>query len=215
VSVVPYFTPDRAYVAVYPTLARRAVAGAIDWVLCYVAYLMASIPLGALQALGRISWEAGDLGGVPGAILFWTAQALVLAPLVAYFALFWRSGSTLGMRAVDIDLLVAASGREPSLWRTVPRAVLAVAFAAAAYVVYSAVFGEAPLGGYSYIDLLVVYTSAAVFVPCVLGKLWMLADPQRRTVWDRVFGLLYVEDLVPTEPTRESRLDLWLSQRTR
>ncbi|MBW3592637.1 MAG: RDD family protein [Actinobacteria bacterium] len=212
-SALPYFTPDRSAVGAYPSLQRRAAAGAIDWGLCYFTYLIVSIPLGGLQALGRVSWEAGDLRGGPGAILFWTAEALVFAPLVAYFALLWRSGSTLGMRAVDIELLAAGTGRTPSLWRTVPRAVLAVAFATAGYVLYFAIFSEAPLGGYSSTDLLVIYASVALFVPCILGKLWMLVDPARRTVWDRAFGFLYVEDLVPTDPARGSRLDLWLSRR--
>lgn len=212
-SALPYFTPDGTSVAAYPSLQRRAAAGAIDWALCYFAYLIVSIPLGGVQALGRVSWEAGDLRGIPGAILFWTAEALVLAPLVAYFALLWRSGSTLGMRAADIELLTAGTGRTPSLWRTVPRAVLAVAFAAAGYVLYFAIFSEPPLGGYSSTDVLAIYASVALFVPCILGKLWMVADPARRTAWDHVFGFLYVEDLVPTDPARGSQLELWLSRR--
>jgi hypothetical protein len=32
----------------------------------------------------------------------------------------------------------------------------------------------------------------------VAGGLWSLVDPGGRTAWDRIFGLVVVEDVVPT-----------------
>ena len=59
-----YADPAGRYVAAYATPWRRVAAGAIDWTLCYVAFLLVSIPLGALQALGSVSWREGDFGGL-------------------------------------------------------------------------------------------------------------------------------------------------------
>ena len=41
----------------------------------------------------------------------------------------------------------------------------------------------------------------------------MFVDSRRQTAWDRLFGLLYVENVTPTVPTETSRWELWLSHR--
>jgi len=43
-----YLDPTGRYVARFATHWRRGVAAAIDWALCYVAFLLVSIPLGTV-----------------------------------------------------------------------------------------------------------------------------------------------------------------------
>ena len=207
-----YVTPDGAYSGTYPSLRRRVAAGAIDWTLCYVLYLLVSIPVGMVQDVARVSWEAGDLGGLPGQIVFHALQPVVLAPIGVYFALFWRTGSTLGMRAADIELLCAGSGEQPGLRRTIPRAVLAVVLGSATYVAFVFVTGEPPLGGYTDAARVAIAVSVALFVTAVLAKLWIVLDARRQTLFDKLFGLVYVEDLVSNEPAA-ALYELWLSRR--
>ena len=212
-SAAPYVTPDGAYSATYPGFWRRFAAGAVDWILCYVLYLLVSIPLGMVQAAARTSWEAGDLGGLPGEIVFRLAQVLIVVPIVAYFALFWQTGSTLGMRALDIELLCARTGKQPGLVRAAARALFALAHGGATYIVFFVTVSDPPAGGYSSTDRAITVVAFAVYVVGGLGKLWMFVDSRRQTAWDRLFGLLYVENVTPTVPTETSRWELWLSHR--
>ena len=46
-----FVAPDGSYTATYPRLLRRVGAGAFDWVLCWVIFLVASIVGGILQTV--------------------------------------------------------------------------------------------------------------------------------------------------------------------
>ena len=60
-----YVAPDGSFSATYPSILRRLGGGAIDWVLCWIVFLIASIVGGIVQGLGKTSYDAGDLGGIP------------------------------------------------------------------------------------------------------------------------------------------------------
>jgi uncharacterized RDD family membrane protein YckC len=196
-----YLAPDGSYTAEYPRIRRRAAAAALDWALAYVIFLIASIFAGLFQALGWSAWTAGDLRGVPGGALLVFSQLLVAAPVVAYFAVYWRTGSTLGMRALDIELVEAEQGRPPTLLRSLLRACLAFVFAVAANNVYT-VLASDPLDGYSTFQQTLVIVSFAVAGICVAGKALALVDERRQSLWDKLFGLAYVEELVFTRTAR-------------
>ena len=190
-----YIAPDRSYTATYPSPWRRAGAGAIDWILASVLFLLASIVGGVFQAVGLVSWDSDDLRGIPGSALLLFSQAIVAAPVVGYFAYYWTTGSTLGMRALDIELVRDETGRAPSWPRSLVRAVLAFVLALSVNNVYLVVASD-PLDGYSEAERTVITASAVIVAAAAAAKGWMFLDERRRSLVDRAFGLAYVEELV-------------------
>ncbi len=188
----PSYQPeDGSYQAVAAPLWRRGVASTLDWVLVFVIYLIAGIPLGVFQTLGK------TLTGPVGETLFWLTQAAALAIVVGYFAYFFSTGHTMGMRALDIHVFVHRSGREPSLPRATARGLIALGFFLGTVNGYGLVRGkhEQGLTGTEEVWRTVCVVGISV---AVLGELWQLVDPDGRTVWDRLTGLVVVEDVVPT-----------------
>lgn len=195
-----YVAPDGSYTATFPAAWRRVAAGAIDWVLCYVLFLIASIVAGVFQALGLSAWTAGDLRGIPGTALLLLSQLIVAAPIVGYFAVFWRTGSTLGMRALDMELVRAHTGRPPGWARVLPRAILSFLLAIAFNNVYT-VMASNPLGEYTRVERVVIGASLTLAGAGAVAKLWLFVDKERRSLFDRLFGLLYVEEFVFSRTT--------------
>jgi RDD family len=64
-----YIAPDGSFSATYPSILRRIGAGAVDWVLCWVVYLIASIVGGIVQGVGETSLDAGGAGTPLGVAL--------------------------------------------------------------------------------------------------------------------------------------------------
>jgi uncharacterized RDD family membrane protein YckC len=187
-----YVPADGSYRAVTAPLWRRVVASGIDWVLAFVAFLLLSIPFGVLQALGdAIAGRIGDAVVV-------LAEALTLGVVVAYFAYFLSTGSTLGMRAMDIHVFAYGTGREAHLARALARSLLALGFFFATITAYRLIRGYHGPDGLSDREELLRNVSLAVTLTALAGQLWKLLDPDGRTLWDRVTGLVVVEDLVPT-----------------
>jgi uncharacterized RDD family membrane protein YckC len=194
-----FVAPDGSYTATYPRLRRRVGAGALDWVLCWVIFLVASIVGGILQTVANALLEGDDLVWALGAVLLVVSQLVVAGPLVAYFAYYWTQGSTLGMRALDIELVLDDTGAPPSWWRTVPRSVLAVLIALAVLNVYFA-WSDDTLTGF---ERGLAGGSLVVASLGLAAKAWMLVDERRRSALDHLFGLVYLEEFVFTR-TRPS-----------
>jgi uncharacterized RDD family membrane protein YckC len=201
----PYVTPDRRASGAYATPARRVAAGAIDWTICFVVYLVVSIPAGVIQIGTSVDETAEGMGFVLG-------QVIVAAALVGYWAGYLRTGSTLGMRAVGIETVVTATGRDPGWARSLLRAGLAVGFAASTYLAVMAATGDRTDAWSSGQELLADVVTAAALVAAV-GKLPMLWTT-RQTLWDRLLGLAVVDALVPTAPGSVA-YDRWLEGRAR
>jgi uncharacterized RDD family membrane protein YckC len=194
-----FVAPDGSYTATYPRLRRRVGAGALDWVLCWVIFLVASIVGGILQTVANALLEGDGLVWALGAVLLVVSQLVVAGPLVAYFAYYWTQGSTLGMRALDIELVLDDTGAPPSWWRTVPRSVLAVLIALAVLNVYFA-WSDDTLTGF---ERGLAGGSLVVASLGLAAKAWMLVDERRRSALDHLFGLVYLEEFVFTR-TRPS-----------
>jgi uncharacterized RDD family membrane protein YckC len=184
-----YVPADGAYRAVAAPLWRRGTASALDWFLVFVLFILAGYPLGMIETLGDA------IGGPAGRILFYGAEALALAIVPAYFAYFLATGHTLGMRALDIHVFSHGSGREPHLVRASARALLSVGFFLATVNAYGLLRGH-PDG---LTDTEEIWRSVAVTGALVAagGGLWKVVDPEGRSLWDRLFGLVVVEDVVP------------------
>jgi len=186
-----YRPSDGSYRATVAPLARRFVAGLLDWTIVTVCYLIAQIPLGVLQA------TADEIGGIVLVIVFILTQAVALAIVAGYFAFFYSTGHTLGMRAADIHIVAAESGKSPGLARSTARGVLAVVFFIAGFTAYTYLLGhyDTPLSTFHQVSRAVCILVASV---AVFGHLWQLRDRGGRTLWDRLFGLAVVEDIVPS-----------------
>ena len=192
-----YIAPDGSYSATYPSVRRRLAAGAVDWVLCWVIFLLASIVGGIVQGVGVTTVESGGPGTVLGVALVVLSQLVIAAPIVAYFAFYWSLGSTLGMRALDIELVHDRTGVPPTWKRTVPRAVMAFLIAVAVLNVYFAYSGS--VDELAAFERALVAASVAVAAVGVGAKAWLLIDPRRQSAFDRLFGLVYVEEFVYTD----------------
>jgi uncharacterized RDD family membrane protein YckC len=198
-----YLAPDARYSARFAAPLRRLAAAAIDWGLLYVAYLLVSIPLGGLEALGFVLLDEGGPGAVPGALLAVGAQVMTLAPVVAYFAVLLASAQTIGMRALDIHAVVASTGRAPRVrWRGLVRGLAAAVQGTLVFVAAGSLIGDAPIGGYSERDQALLEAVRAAAAAIVAAKLWLLVDPRRQSLQDRVFGLVVIEDATPAVPMR-------------
>jgi uncharacterized RDD family membrane protein YckC len=175
-------------------LWRRGFASAIDWTLVFVLFLLLGYPLGMIETLGDA------IGGPPGRVLFYGAEVAALAVVPAYFTYFLSTGHTLGMRALDIHVFSHRSGREPNVVRAFARALLALGFFYASLKAYALIQDEEELTRREELWRDFTVTVSAV---ALLGHVWKAADPDGRTLWDRLFGLIVVEDVVPTSmPSR-------------
>jgi uncharacterized RDD family membrane protein YckC len=187
----PDYRPlDGSYRASAAPLTRRVVAGIVDWSIVGAFYLVVNIPLGVVQA------TAHEVGGVVFGVVFILTQLAALAVVAGYFAFFLSTGHTLGMRAVDIHVVGARSGRGPALARAAGRGVLSVLFFIASFTAYTYVLGryDTPLSSFHEVARAV---SIAVASLAFFGHLWQLFDRAGRSVWDRLTGLAVIEDMIP------------------
>jgi uncharacterized RDD family membrane protein YckC len=188
---LPDYRPeDGSYRAKAAPLSRRALAGLLDWTIVTVCFLVVEIPLGVLQA------TADEVGGIVFAVVFVVTQGAGLAVVAGYFAFFFSTGHTLGMRALDIHIVEARGGQSPKLARSIGRAVLSVVFFLATFTAYTFVLGhyDTPLSTFHQVS-----RAASIVVASLVffGHLWQLTDKDGRSLWDRLFGLAVVEDMVP------------------
>lgn len=195
-----YADPDNRYVATFAAPWRRALAAAVDWGLCYVLFLFVSIPLGMLQNLGRVSWEAGDFGGEPGHVLFVVAQWLTITPVLAYWVFLLPTSQTYGMRVTDLRMVETRTGKGISYARAAIRSVVATVFGVAFYAVFmvSTAFDkgtELDETSQRILDASYVLVAAGG-----LSALVMIVSPTRRSVLDRLFGTATLDELEGVAP---------------
>jgi hypothetical protein len=195
-----YADPAGRYTAEFASPWRRATAAAIDWGLCLVAYLVASIPLGAIQTLGSTSAQDGDLGGVPGHVLVIGTQILTAAPAVAYFALLLPTSHTLGMRARDLRFVSLRTGKAPSPLASAVRAVGATAVAAALYVLLFYWTSFESVGHLDTASRVALYAAYVLGGAAAISAVAMIVTPTHRNVFDRLFGTAVVDQLEAVSP---------------
>lgn len=190
-NAAAYTPADGSYRAVAAPARRRTLASALDWGIVFVLFFIVSYPLGMIQTIGE------TLGGAAADAFTALTEALGLGVVVAYFTWFFASGHTLGMRALDIHLFSYGSGREPHPVRAFARGLLALGFFLATVDAYGLSTGGYRGGGLS--DAQASWRGAAVAGAALAftGAVWKLVDPQGRTLWDRLFGLVVVEEVVP------------------
>jgi uncharacterized RDD family membrane protein YckC len=195
-----YVDPGNRYVAAFALPWRRGVAAAVDWGLCFVAFLVVSIPLGSIEALGALSLEEGDLNGVPGRVLVVVTQLLTVAPAVLYFALLLPTSQTYGMRLSDIRIVSTGTGRAPSYPLAAIRAVAGTIMAAA---VYGAFHYWSSFEKPSHLDSTSIHIIDAAFVvagAACISALTMLFSPTNRSIVDRLSRTAVLDELEAVVP---------------
>lgn len=149
--------------------------------------------------------------------LWLLARILLGAPVLAYFAYFRRTGQTPGMDLAGTRL-VTEDGRPPGAIRAIARSALTLAFAVAAFLAWFDVFAGRTSSTTPYRELYmdppreVLSAAALVLFTWLLGVLAALLDGRRRTLWDRLVGLVQVDDAERTR--RDERFDEWLRRRS-
>jgi uncharacterized RDD family membrane protein YckC len=161
--------------------SSRVAAGLIDWLIVFAALWIAVI----IQAV--VGFDS------PVSVVL--SLATLLLP-VLYFGLFWsRDGQTLGMRTTNIQMVDTRTWDPPSWIRASLRGLAAVFTFIACGVPLVAAFGDEP-------DPALVAAVALSFAALALiGHLWALRDPRRRSLQDRLFGLAVVNAKPQEEPT--------------
>jgi uncharacterized RDD family membrane protein YckC len=195
-----YRDPTGRYVAAFADVWRRVAAATIDWALCYVVFLLVSIPLGMVQSVSAVSWREGDLGGLPGHVLFVVTQVLTVVPVVAYFGLLLPTSQTYGMRALELHVVSTKTGSAPSYLAATIRGVIATAVAASFYVTYQVATSfdkgrELDATSSRLLDgahVLVIVGSASALL--------MMLTPTRRSLIDRLFGTAVIDELEAVAP---------------
>jgi uncharacterized RDD family membrane protein YckC len=196
-----YHDPTGNYVAGFAAPWRRGIAATVDWGLCYVAFLVVSIPLGAVEALGSVSWEEGDLGGWPGHILVVGSQVLTVVPAVAYFGFYLPTSQTPGMgMMVDLRVVSTRTGRAPSRTAAIVRGVVGTAIAASFYLTYLSATSFNRPSHLSSAASFALTLSHVGFVVGAVSALTMIVTPTRRSILDRVFGTAVLDDLELVTP---------------
>jgi RDD family len=153
---------------------------------------LALIVAGVLQAIGEA------IGDTVGSVVFWISELAAAGVILAYFGAMLASGHTIGMRALDIHVRTGASGQPPTVGRAVLRGTLGLAFATATLNAYAYTQGT-PFGELTTFEETAGRVAVVVMAVAAAGQLWMLVDPVGRTLWDRLTGLVVLEDMMPTE----------------
>jgi hypothetical protein len=168
---------------------RRIGAAVVDWTICLVAYIVVSIPLGALESFG-FTLQSRPSTDVLGQVVADLAQAATVLPIVLYFTLGLREGHTLGMAAFDFKTLDARDGRPPGTLRSVLRSLVSVVFAAAVYAAYMG--HSADHSSWSR-HVAVIYVVGLVLAGVVaVDKAFIPAHRSGRALTDLLFRLVRV-----------------------
>jgi uncharacterized RDD family membrane protein YckC len=163
----------------------RLAAGLVDWLIVYFGVWFAFIVQSILEEDSSTPLST-VLTGALGTLL----------PLL-YFAVPWtRSGRTVGMRTNHITLVSERTRKPPGLARASLRALVAVITYAAFWFPIIVLFSDASVDAWAYTMIGVALTIVAL---ALVGHLWALFDPQRRSLQDRLFGLTVVRVHHPSE----------------
>jgi hypothetical protein len=96
------------------------------------------------------------------------------------------------MKAAGIRVVDVVTGRTPSMGQAATKAFFAVALGLSALLLLVSGFSDAP-EGLNAVDWGVIYGAAVVFTVGVVGRIGMLWDPKRQTVFDKMAGLVVVK----------------------
>jgi uncharacterized RDD family membrane protein YckC len=154
----------------YAKFVHRFCAFVLDYLICIIVFTLGAIAAHLVSApLGRLF----DFG------------------YLAYFGLLDATGGTLGKRAFGIRAIDEA-GNAPGLWRGFLRHPILAVYTAA-QLVQSVAFESGNVGFALGSSLLGLVVWLGCFVASIIDALWMLDDPQRQTLHDKIAGTYVVQ----------------------
>jgi uncharacterized RDD family membrane protein YckC len=171
----------------YARFWPRFIALFIDWTICVV------IPI--LVAIFAVSATRSDRSAL--SILDWLWAFLVVFLMLGYFTYFWARGQSLGMKAVGIRMISPRTERPPGVARAAVRAFLFLILLACAFILLSVGFSDPPAGGFSATNLAVIYFLLFLFLSSIVGYFWMIWDPKKQTLQDKLSGVVVVKKIGP------------------
>jgi uncharacterized membrane protein len=125
---------------------------------------------------------------------------------VAYFALSWARGRSVGMRVMGIHLERAKGGGRPGYGRALVRALLASTPALAAVVIFALFFTERPATcysqqpqgcGFSTAELALLWTATVILPIGLMTRLTMVLDQRFQSLADHAAGVVVLIDPPP------------------
>ena len=144
---------------------RRFLASTIDWLVCALVPFV-----------------------VVGTLWF----AVVPLIVIAHFACFLFVGRTVGMRMASIHVVDRRTGGRPRVGIALARSLAALLQATSCAVLLVFVFSDVPNGGYSFLDGVAFVVCSLIALTALVGHAWIILGPSRRTLLDRLFGLMVV-----------------------
>jgi hypothetical protein len=206
-SAATVLTHDGIATATPVEIRRRIGAAVIDWIICVVAYIVVSIPLGLIQGFGFALTSESSTAG-PGRVMTWLAQAAVLLPILLYFTLGLKEGHTLGMAAFDFKTLDARTWRPAGIGRSLVRSIVSVVLGVAVFAAYMGHSAEHT--GWSH-NAHLIYTLAVIGAAVVaVDKAFVPLHSSGRSLSDRLFGLARVTGAAADD---DRGLSDWLDRR--
>lgn len=165
---------------------QRAVAFAVDWTVCFL------VP-------SLVSSFAMQRAGLSGAFLEWLWLAFLSGCVLVYFTLMTMRGRTLGMALMNMRAIDARTGSPPDFNRAFARGVLALLLIGSWFTILLTSIAD-PAGQMTGAERAVNYGAIAVFMVSLLGNFMMVFDPHRRTLQDKLTGVIILQK--PERPRR-------------
>lgn len=113
--------------------------------------------------------------------------------IVSYVTIFSMRGATLGMKLMHLRLLRAGSAESPHFGQALLRGLTALLGAASGILVVAFGFSDPPASGYGRGSIAIIVVVAVVAVISIFGRLWMLFDHERRTLFDHLYRVVVVD----------------------
>ena len=177
----PAYTDPLQYVAMPGVrFGRRAAALILDWLILF--FLVPGIAMLAVAVNSALPLPA-RLENIGFAV---AASVLVIAA----YTLCYGLGATPGMLAAQSRVIHTKDGGHIGWTLALLRALSSFAFIAAWFWVFNVfIFSDARVEGSSTIETAIDYTGLGVFAVSLMGRLWMIADRHRQTLFDQLLGV--------------------------
>ena len=186
-----YRTPDGRRAARYASFAQRVGASVIDWMICgFLPFILAGVA-------SSYVWNTGQHGGSSSTDLLgglWLAAVALC--IVTYFTVLAARGATFGMWILGMRVLDPRTGRPPAAGRALVRALLALAFGFAFYVMVNSAFSDTSASAHPALDRAVAFGALVVFAAGFWARIWMLFDQRSQTAQDHLAGVVVLDEMI-------------------
>ena len=177
----PLYTDPLHYVAMPGVrFGRRAAALILDWLILF--FVVPGIAILAV-AVNRVLPLPARWENIGFAVV---ASVLVIAA----YTLCYGLGATPGMLVAQSRVIHTKDGEHIGWGRAFLRGLSSFVFIAAWFWVFSVfIFSDARVEGSSTMETVIDYTGLGVFAVSLAGRLWMLGERHRQTLFDQLLSV--------------------------